>query len=330
MSVHPHVSFVVLSYNHSRFIGDCLQSILNQKGDIPFEIIVVDDASPDDSAQRIRAFSDSRIRFIHHAKNQGHGPTVKDGFMAARGKLIARIDGDDRYRSDFLEKTVPLFERHPEVGLVYADTAIINDNGQVTNEHGDSHEFHQGQDFKGNEFCALLERNFICAPTIIARADAWKKALPVPEGLAFHDWYFTLMIGRRYDFYYCHDVLADYRVHGGNMHALISRNKTEEASIFWWLDKLYSEREENADLEKRKQAVRSRVYAAHYRLIAMKYFGYQMNEEARRCYRKALQLRPGYLLDPRFFRQYAATLIGRSLYENIKSVLKPMKIKKAA
>jgi len=322
MSAVPLVSFVVLSYNHGRFIGDCLQSILDQKGNIPLEIIVVDDASTDDSAARIRSFSDPRIHFILHEKNQGHGPTVRDGFLKARGTLIARIDGDDRYRPDFLEKTVPLFDRYPRVGLVYADTAIINDAGQITDGHGDSHQYHGGKDFIGNEFCALLERNFICAPTIIARAEAWKAALPVPEGLAFHDWYFTLSIGRRHEFYYCHEVLADYRVHAGNMHASIAHNKTEERSIFWWLDRLYSEKEIDPALETRKRRVRHRVYGAHYRLLATKYFGYQMNTDARRCYWRALRHRPPYILDFRFSRQLAATLVGRVFYDHLKRVLK--------
>jgi glycosyltransferase involved in cell wall biosynthesis len=330
MPAAPLVSFVVLSYNHSRFIGECLQSILDQKGSVPFEVIVVDDASTDDSAQRIRSFRDARIHFIPHEKNQGHGPTVRDGMAQAQGSLIARIDGDDRYRPEFLEKSVHVFEQHPNVGLFYADAAIINDAGQMTDPHGDSHRVHAGQDFMGNEFCALLERNFICAPTIIARAEAWRAALPVPEGLAFHDWYFTLSIGRQYDFYYCHEVLADYRVHSGNLHAAIARNKTEERSIFWLLDRLYSEKETNATLEKSKRAVRSRVYSAHYRLLATKYFGYEMNADARRCYLRAVRYKPSHLLDISFSRQLAATCFGRTFYERAKALLKPSALRKTA
>ena len=323
MSAAPLVSFVVLSYQPIVVLSaNVFKASWPKKGEIPFEIIVVDDASPDDSAAQIRSFRDSRIHFIHHEKNQGHGPTVRDGLLAARGTLIARIDGDDRYRPDFLEKSVPIFDRYPNVGLVYADTAIINDAGQITDEHGDSHRVHQGKDFMGNEFCALLERNFICAPTIIARAEAWKAALPVPEGLAFHDWYFTLHIGRRYDFHYCHEVLADYRVHAGNMHASIARNKTEETSVFWWLDRLYAEKEENPALEKNKRLVRTKVYGAHYRLLATKYFCYRMNADARRCYLQALRFRPSYLLDFSFSRQLAATLLGRDFYDNLKMVFK--------
>src|SRR5207253_6329760 len=94
----PRVSFVVLSYNYAHFIGETIQSILDQRGHHDFEIIVVDDASPDNSDEVIKAFRDPRIRYFRHERNQGHAATVTDGLREARGDIVARIDSDDRYR----------------------------------------------------------------------------------------------------------------------------------------------------------------------------------------------------------------------------------------
>ena len=323
----PLVSFVVLSYNFSRFLGECVSSILAQQGAHEFEIIVVDDASTDDSGALLDSFADPRIRIIRHARNQGHAATVNDGLAAARGEYVARIDGDDRYRPQFLDSVLPIFAAHPEVGLVYGDAAVVDERGAINTERSDT--AHSGRDFKGNELVALLERNFICAPTIIARREAWLRALPAPQGLAFHDWYFTLTIAREWEFYYLDQVLADYRVHSGNMHTQIARNKSEEPSIFWMLDRIYGQPERSNELQTAKQRARRRVYGAHYLTLADKYFGFGLDADAQRCYARAMRYRPRLALNAGVVRRLTGTLLGRKRYEHskslVRSILAPLK-----
>ncbi len=316
----PLVSFVVLSYNYARYIGETIRSILEQEGDHDFEIIVVDDASTDNSREVIAAFRDPRIRYFQHEKNLGHAATVTDGLREARGRYVARIDSDDRYRPAFLNETVPILEQHDGVGLVYGDAAIIDDAGVLTAPATDTQ--HGGRDYEGNEYVALLERNFICAPTIIARREAWLDALPIPEGLSFHDWYFTLQIARKWNFYFTSSVLADYRVHQANYHTLIARNQTEESSILRLLDELFAEPEQNAALEKAKHSARSRIYAAHYLTLALKYFGAGMSAEARRCYLAAVRRRPAYLSNASVVRQLLGTFMGIATYQRLKNVVR--------
>jgi hypothetical protein len=198
----------------------------------------------------------------------------------------------------------------------------MNDRGEITEERSD--QVHGGQDFKGNELVRLLERNFICAPTIIARREAWQTALPAPQSLAFHDWYFTLSIARRYDFYYVDRVLADYRVHSGNLHTRIARDKSEERSIFWLLDRIYNQVEKTVELEAAKRRARRRVYGAHYLTLADKYFGFEMDADARRCYIQALRHRPQYVLRADVMRRLIGTFIGRKGYELSKSIVRSM------
>ncbi|HEX6066932.1 MAG TPA: glycosyltransferase [Longimicrobiales bacterium] len=316
----PLVSFVVLSYNYARFIGDTIRSILAQEGEYPFEIIVVDDASTDNSHEVITSFSDARIRYFRHDRNQGHAATVTDGLREAQGKYVARVDSDDRYRPQFLQETIPILEAEAGVGLVYGDAAIINDEGVITALTTDVQ--HGGADYRGNEYVALLEKNFICAPTIIARREAWLAALPITEGLSFHDWWFTLQIARGWEFYYRDAVLADYRVHQSNYHTLIARNKTEESSILRLLNQLFSEPEKDAALERAKQDAKSRIYASHYLTLALKYFGAGMGVDARRCYLAAVKRRPAYLSNAAVVRQLAATFLGIATYQRLKSVVR--------
>jgi len=130
------------------------------------------------------------------------------------------------------------------------------------------------------------------------------------------------MMARQSEFCYLDKVLADYRVHDGNLHSAIILSKQEEPSIFRMLESVYGERETTAALEEAKQRARARVYGAQYMTLANKYFGARMNADARRCYLKAIQNRPAYLLRPDVQRRLAATLIGRHRYDFGKALIK--------
>ena len=91
MTLHdpPLISFVVPCYNYARFLPDCLNSILHQEGDFDFEIIIIDDASTDNTADVIRSFADPRIRVITHVLNKGHAKTIEEGLRETRGRYVA-------------------------------------------------------------------------------------------------------------------------------------------------------------------------------------------------------------------------------------------------
>ncbi len=319
-SQDPTVSFVVPVYNYERYLRECLDAILGLDGNFDFEIIAVDDGSTDDSLAILKSYEHRRVQVLSHEQNKGHAATVEEGLRRAKGAFIARIDPDDRYRPNFLTSTLPKFEKYPEVALVYGDAAQINESGETTLESSDL--THKEGDFKGNELLALLEENFICSPTVIARREAWLKALPVPQGLAFHDWYFTLKIARDHDFYYVNEVVADYRVHPQAHHAKIVKDRSEEESLFWLLKDFFSTPESTNVRERQKQASRRRIIAAHYLTLARKYFGFEMYEDARRCYLQALRRRPQYFRRADVVRQLAGTLMGREAYGRIKRALK--------
>ena len=313
------VSFVVPCYNYGRFLPDCLNSILHQEGNYSFEIVAIDDSSSDNTPEVLERFGDPRLRGIRHANNLGHVKTISRGLREARGRFIARIDPDDRYRPRFLCETVPRFAAYPEVALVYGDAALIDAEGRVTVPRSDR--VHAGRDFRGNEFIPLLSENFVCAPTVIARREAWLEALPVPENLAFNDWYFNMMIARRHDFYYVSEVLAEYRVHDSNHHGKIVRDRTEEPSILLLLNLIFRQAESDPARERTKQMARNRVYAAQYLKLADKYFGFGMNRDARRCYLRAVWHAPANLLCWTLLRRLAATGVQRQAYDRLKRAL---------
>jgi glycosyltransferase involved in cell wall biosynthesis len=276
----PEITFIVPCYNYGRYLGQCLESIYSQIGAWNVEVLVIDDASTDDS-WKIICESPHPIKACRNPTNKGHAQTLTDGLLRAGGDLIARIDPDDRLRPSFLQRTVPVLRKYPEVALVYGDVAMIDDSGRITAAGCDTQ--HDGRDFKGNEFIALLKQNFICAPTVLARRNAWLEALPIPPGLAFNDWHFTTMMARRHQFYYVQDVLAEYRIHAANLHSEIARSGQEEASVMRVLDRYFAEVEVDPELENAKRLERGAIYASNYLIIARKYFGLGQSANARRC-----------------------------------------------
>ena len=317
--MQPHVSVVIPCFNYARYLGECLSSIFNQVGAPPFEVIAVDDGSTDDTMAVLQRYADPRLQVVKNERNLGHVATINRALPLTRGEIVARIDPDDRYRPDFLATVCERFRQHPEVGLVYGRAAVIDEHGAPTGEI--TAEPHAG-DYTGWEFVPLLEKNFICAPTVAARRHAWLDELPVPDGLAFHDWYFTLLISRRHPFHFVDRVLAEYRVHGANHHTKVSKDKSEERSVRWLLDGIYGEVERDPALEVAKRRARRRVYGAHYLDFANKYFWFGMNDDARRCYFAALRQQPGLVLRAGVARRLAATMTSRRLYDGLKSVWK--------
>jgi hypothetical protein len=111
---------IVPCYNYGRFLPDSIGSALAQEGVEP-EIIVVDDASTDDSLQVAERYAaaDPRVKVMRNAANAGHVVTFNNGLAAATGEFIVRLDADDLLTPGSLARAVALFDAYPSVGLVY-------------------------------------------------------------------------------------------------------------------------------------------------------------------------------------------------------------------
>lgn len=311
----PLVSIFVQTYQHEAFVGECLASILTLRGGYDLEVIVVDDASKDRTVEVVRACRDPRVRLISHEHNRGCISTANEGYAAARGRYVARIDGDDRYRPHFLDRVIPVLEQHPAVGVVYGDIAMVDPRGQLSATGGCVRGQRQGRPAMGNELIPLLHGNFLPAPSTIGRAEAWRAVLPIPAHLHYLDYYMTTQAAHVWDFAFVDEVLADYRIHPGNQHSRMVLDGTGERSTLEILDLAFA-RGEHAAL---KCGARLAIYANAYLDYATKYFGAHLTREARRCFLEALRRRPQLIVNPRVARHLLGTLIGPSAYAALKA-----------
>lgn len=130
----PTVSVIIPSYNHEKYVGDCIRSVLNQTyGD--FEIVITDDGSSDQTVSVIKEFKDPRIKLFTHAKNEGACIAANNCLTHARGKYIAMLSSDDVWYPHKLETQVNYLDEHPEIGVVFGKVDWIDENSDpITNK----------------------------------------------------------------------------------------------------------------------------------------------------------------------------------------------------
>ena len=119
MKKTPRISVMMPAYNSEKYIGEAIESILNQTF-TDFEFIIVNDGSTDNTAKIIKEYADKdkRIKFINHSENKGFIGCLNECLGVASGEYIAKMDSDDISLPERLEKQVKYLNEHPNVGMV--------------------------------------------------------------------------------------------------------------------------------------------------------------------------------------------------------------------
>lgn len=119
------VSVIVPVYNVERYIAKTIRSVLSQTY-TEFELIIVDDESPDRSIEICQQFNDPRIKIVHQ-RNRGLAGARNTGIRHAQGNYIALLDSDDLWLPEKLEKHVQHLEQSPQVGISFSRSAFIDE-----------------------------------------------------------------------------------------------------------------------------------------------------------------------------------------------------------
>lgn len=127
-TAHPQVSVVIPTYNHAHFLGNALQSVLDQSYS-DWEAIVIDNHSSDNTDEVIHSFSDQRIKFLKIHNNGVIAASRNAGIHAAQGKWIAFLDSDDRWGPRKLERCVAALDAGADV--VYHDLYTVRSSDQA-------------------------------------------------------------------------------------------------------------------------------------------------------------------------------------------------------
>lgn len=149
-------SFVLPVYK-GLFLKEAIQSILNQSYQ-NFELIIVNDCSPDNITEIVGTFNDSRIRYYENTENIGGKDLVKQwnhSLSFAQGKFVLMAGDDDVYSPNFLTEAYTLFQKYPQADILRGRVQAITSTNQVTNIDLQSAEYISVWDF------LLLEKHII-------------------------------------------------------------------------------------------------------------------------------------------------------------------------
>lgn len=132
---NPKVSVCVVTYNQEKYIRQCLQSVVDQKTDFDFEVIVGEDCSTDRTREIVTEFYakyPEKFRVILHAKNVGMIKNYLSVHEAARGDYICHLDGDDYFLANKLQIQKNYLDNHPNCRIVWSRMMILNqENGRL-------------------------------------------------------------------------------------------------------------------------------------------------------------------------------------------------------
>ena len=213
----PRVSVILTTYRRAHLVARALQSVLAQSYP-DFEVIVVDDGSPDGTRDVIARFTDPRAHYIFQ-ENRGLAGARNTGVRAARGAYIAFLDDDDEYLPTKLAQQVPALDEHPEYGVVYSDVYLCDAAGNRIRRVSDA--LGKGDPPSGMILEALVHGNFLVSNAPLLRRECFEVGLFDERLRMFEDWDFWLRLACETRFLYQPGAVACYRIHA----AMMSHNR---------------------------------------------------------------------------------------------------------
>jgi glycosyltransferase involved in cell wall biosynthesis len=129
----PLVSVIIPAFNQAEFVGEAIQSVLDQTYS-KLEVIVVNDASLDHTSEVVKQYNDARVTLIEHRENRGLPAARNTGIRASTGEIIALLDADDLFHPEKLQAHVGFLGGHPDVGVTYNARFELNHSANTIRE----------------------------------------------------------------------------------------------------------------------------------------------------------------------------------------------------
>ena len=212
--MEPLVSVILPNYNCADYIGSAVQSVLDQTYK-NFELIIVNDASTDKSLEIISSFKDERIHLINKEKNGHICLALNEGLEYAKGSYIARIDSDDKWKPEKLEKQIGFLEADKAYGACFTWADIIDGNDNIINKDSDGfYELFKQENRSREEWIRRLffEGNCLCHPSVVFRSELLKKTGAYRNAmLQLQDYEMWLRLLKYTPIYILEEELTEYR-----------------------------------------------------------------------------------------------------------------------
>ena len=214
----PVVSVLLPSYNHARYLRAAIDSVLAQTLD-DLELIIIDDASADDSWSIIEAIDDPRVKASRHDTNAGAHATLNEALACASGEFVAILNSDDVYTPGRLQRIVDEM-RAQDAGFAFSTLRFVDDSGAPCPDHERAREYRDAcawcvprpaTDWFLSGNLAVTTSNFVFRRALAGEIGAFRPLRYT------HDWAWALEAAALTPLVWLRgEPLLDYRLHPSN------------------------------------------------------------------------------------------------------------------
>lgn len=216
---HPLVSVIIPTYNHATYIGEALDSVLQQTYE-NLEIIIIDNYSDDNTEQIVSSIKDLRIQYWKFHNNGVIAASRNFGVDKANGKIIAFLDSDDVWEPEKLHRQVQHLERNNDISIVASNYYIIGESPLWRNRLNFDNKM-----YKDYYYQDLILDNTVINSSAVVKREVFDKVGGLdedPQYFAFEDWDLWLRCCRHGKLRIISTPVVGYRIHSGN-----AKNKLE-------------------------------------------------------------------------------------------------------
>lgn len=215
----PLVSVICVCFNHARFVVEALESVKKQTYPA-VELIIVDDGSSDNSAMIIESWlkENPGAVFLNLKKNEGYTKVFNRAFAFARGEFFIDLAADDVLLPERIQKGIEGFKQKGDrYAVQFSDANIIDANGKTLGKHSDR--FLHKTIPQGDIYTEVIQRYFICSPTMLIRRSVVHDLGGYDETLQYEDFDLWVRMARDHHFFYLPELLVNTRVLPGSLGA---------------------------------------------------------------------------------------------------------------
>ncbi len=280
--MQPMVSVRLLTYNHEKYIAQCIEGALMQKTNFPFEILIGEDCSTDGTREIVfsyqQKFADV-IRVVTSEKNIGGNQNSFRLQQACRGKYHAMCEGDDYWIDPLkLQKQVDFMEAHPDYSMCCHDAFVAREDKSATPRYycpPELPERLQITDLFRQWQLLIPTASMLARAEILATLPAWRTEIP------YGDLLFRLWCAHHGDIGYLPAPMSVYRVHPTSMMAKLDHFVDQRGAAFINLYQKFDQETANQYSAEIKQTLQS--IEKEYRFLRMKqkmgWLGFVLNPD---------------------------------------------------
>lgn len=272
---NPPVSVIIPTYNRTHLIGRAIQSVLNQTYQ-DFEIVVVDDASKDNTEEVVKSFNGEKIIYLRHKNNRGAQAARNTGIKAAKGGWIAFLDSDDEWLPQRLEVGLSLAHK-TGVSVVHSECYIKSSNDNELKIYGIPHK-------SGNIYEDLLRHPGPMFQGLLVKRECLERIGYLDEAIiSYQEWDTAIRLARYYKFGFVEKPLFIYHRHEDET---ISKDRKRDAD--GWAQIVEKNCKDILEIAGKKALQR------HYIILAGKYYSVREFEISSKYYRRLSDLSSGF------------------------------------